>query len=103
MSGHIFEVQYPDIDGSPLGELIEDYCGNLQHDGGGTLLGGTVLNPGIALRDEEWFVPEDLDVDLDKLEQDIEALFDKHVTNPDLRAQCSVSYYEDEEDEDDED
>lgn len=99
MTDHIFEVSYPELPGSSLGEELEDLCGDFEDYGGGTWLGSKPW-----MRDQEWFVAESLDVDLDKREEEVKALYDRHfAARPDLREMCEVSYYEeDDEDEDEE-
>jgi hypothetical protein len=91
---YIFEVRYPDTPGSSLGEELDDLAGDLEDYGGGTWLGSSPW-----MRDQEWLVPDELNIDLDKLEADVNALYDKHFADrKDLREMCEVSYYEDEED-----
>jgi hypothetical protein len=59
MSDICLIVQFPEIEGVDLEEGVMDLCGDLTCEGGGTLLGGTGLNPGHAMRDLEFWGPTD--------------------------------------------
>jgi hypothetical protein len=96
--GFIVDISFPEIEGSGLEEMIEDICGELEHYGSGTWMGSTPWQ-----RDLEFWDSATSTVNHDELEKAIEAAFDKAVTDPELRARCSVSISDEEEGEEDED
>lgn len=97
MTDHLMDISFPEVEGVGIEERIRDLCGDLEDYGGGTWLGSTPWQ-----RDIEYFIAEDLAVDLDKRVENIEKLFDELVPEA-LRDRCSVDYQEDFDDEDDPD